>query len=107
MRRVQPVQDLTGNGQRLLHRHWPLEWRAFDKLHHQEIRPNIVELTDVRVIQRRDGPRLTFKPLAEFDLRLGVADLELLKVGLMKNVLIRVIFLSTNLQESSTRTNWS
>ncbi len=46
--------------------------RAFDILHHQIVRPDIVKMADVGVVQRRDGPGLALEALAE----LGFGNLD-------------------------------
>jgi len=44
-------------------------WLPVDELHYQIIRPNIVELADVRMIQRGHRTRLALEAFVEFDLR--------------------------------------
>ena len=56
----------------LLERQRPLQRRALDELHHQVIRPDVVELADVRMIQRRHGARFALEAFGE--LLLGDLD---------------------------------
>jgi hypothetical protein len=65
MRRVERAQDLPGVLDRLVHRQRTLQRRAFDVLHHQVVRPYVVELADVWMIQRRNRPSLAREALAE------------------------------------------
>ena len=63
------IGDLRGDVQRFLERNRALRIRsasvAFDELHHQEVRTDIEETADVRVIERGDQSCLAFESLAE------------------------------------------
>ena len=72
VRGVERVANLHRVLQRLIDRQRPLERRALDVLHHQVIRPDIVKLADVRMIQRRDGAGFALETLAE----LGLGNLD-------------------------------
>ena len=48
------------------------EWRTLDELHNEVVRPNIVELADVRMVQRGYRSGFTFETLGE--LLLGNLD---------------------------------
>ena len=66
VRRIQRVQNLIGVFGGLFERQRPMQRRAVDVLHHQIIRADIVDLADVRMIERRHRARLALKALAEF-----------------------------------------
>ena len=69
---VRGIQRITNLGrvlQCLIERQRPLEWNALDVLHHQIIGPHVVELANMRMIQRRDRTGLPLKTLAELGLR--------------------------------------
>jgi len=66
VRRIQRVQNLARILHRLVDRQRPLERLAFDILHHQVIRPDIVQRADMRMVQRRDRPRFPLEALGEF-----------------------------------------
>jgi hypothetical protein len=72
VRRFERIANLHGIFQRLIHRQRPCERRALDVLHHQVVRSNIVQRTDVGVIQRRD--RLGFALKAFRELFVGNLD---------------------------------
>ncbi len=61
MSRGEPVGDLNRDVQefsRCIHRR---DRRSLHELHHQVIRPHVVKLADIIVIERGDRPRLTLK----------------------------------------------
>src|SRR5580693_1533252 len=65
MRRSHSVGDLNRNVQELprgVHRR---NRTPFDKLHHKVVWPDIVKLADIVMVERRDGPRLSFKAFRE------------------------------------------
>ena len=72
VRGVERIANLRGVLQRLIDRQRPLERRALDVLHHQVIRADIVERTNVGMIQRRDGVGFALETLAE----LGVGNFD-------------------------------
>src|SRR6516165_6601189 len=51
--------------QYLIERQRPLERSALDELHHQVVRPDVINLADIRVIQSRDGPCLACNAFGE------------------------------------------
>jgi len=57
VRRVQGIADLPSVLHRSIERQWAFKWRAVDELHHQVIRADVVELADMRMIQRGDEAR--------------------------------------------------
>ena len=61
--------DLPGVLQGFLHRKRTFKWRAFDVLHDQVIRADVVQRTNVGMIQRRDGFGFSLEAFAE--LRIG------------------------------------
>jgi hypothetical protein len=66
----QCVAYLSGYAQRLAGRNGPLpnaflQGRAFHQLHNEVIRTNVVDLTDVRVIESCDSPGLTLETLVK------------------------------------------
>ena len=63
MRRGQCLRDLHRQPHRIGHGHGPLQDLALDVLHHQVIRPDVVELADMWMIQRGDGTSLVLEPL--------------------------------------------
>jgi hypothetical protein len=65
MRRVQSIEDLARQRKRLVQRQGSLQRLALDVLHHQEVRPHVVERADVGMVQRSDGMRLALEALAE------------------------------------------
>jgi hypothetical protein len=64
VRRIERVQYLSGVFEGLPERHRPFEC-SFNQLHHQVIRPHVVDLADVRMIEGGDGARLAFEALSE------------------------------------------
>src|SRR5580704_6023735 len=72
MRRIQSVQNLSGVLNRFVERQRSFERSAFHQLHHQVVRPDIVQVAYVRVIQRRYGACLALEPFGE--LLLGNLD---------------------------------
>src|SRR5665213_4305528 len=58
VRRVERVKDLAAEFDRPRHRHRPAKLRALDILHDEIIRPDIVKLANMRMVQRRNRPRL-------------------------------------------------
>jgi hypothetical protein len=74
MRRFERSRDLRGQSQSLRRRKRLRLFRGNDRgainaLHDQVIWPNIVNLADVRMIQRRNGPGFALKAGAESSLR--------------------------------------
>ena len=70
VRRGHAVGDLHGEVEHLAR---PLDRRqraAVEELHDQVVRPDVVQLADVRMIQRRDGARFALEAVAEFGGRL-------------------------------------
>ena len=65
VRGVERVQDLPGQFERLSERHRSVQPLALDVLHDEVVGADVVERTDMRMVYRRDGPRLTFKALTE------------------------------------------
>ncbi len=66
VRGIQRIQNLIGVFGGLFERQRPMQRRAVDVLHHQIIGADIVDLADVRMIERRHRARLAFKAFAEF-----------------------------------------
>src|SRR5580704_12854482 len=66
MRGFQRSGQLNSGSQRQVERHRTLDLRSFYVLHHKVVGADVVDLADVRMIQRCDSPRLALKPLAEF-----------------------------------------
>ena len=62
-------RDLQCQGHRLVGGEWASDRSAVDILHDQVIGTDIVELTDIRVIQSRNGAHLPLKPLRELRTR--------------------------------------
>ena len=72
MRRLQGIRHLDGQPKRLRHRHRTMQGLAFHILHHQVVRPYVVERANVRMVQRRHGAGFTLEPgveprLGDFD----------------------------------------
>jgi hypothetical protein len=57
------VGDLQGELDDPLRRVARPDRRALDELHHQVVGPDVVELTDMRVIERSHGPRLALEAI--------------------------------------------
>jgi len=70
MRGLKRARDLQRKGQNLLDLHWPMQRPALDVFQNQVIRPNIVDLADVRMIQRGNRPRLCLEACAVLPLQL-------------------------------------
>src|SRR5438874_12392609 len=64
MSRLQSTRDLQGSFDRLLCRHWPPQWFSLYILQHQIICADVVDLTDMRMIKRRDGTSFLLKARA-------------------------------------------
>ena len=65
VRGIQSVQDLRGVVQGLLQRQWTLQRSAFKIFHHQIIRPNVVQMANVWVVQRGNRVSFAAKTFAE------------------------------------------
>ncbi len=65
VRGLERATNLHGVAQCLIERERTVERGAFDKLHDQVSRPDIVDLADVRMIQRGDGFGFALKALRE------------------------------------------
>src|SRR5215467_3198537 len=63
VRGVQRVADLPGVLHRLIDRQRTFQRSAVNVLHHQVIRPDVVELANVRMIQRGDRTRFPLEAL--------------------------------------------
>ena len=55
---MEGIGDLQGQPRGVLRRQRPPQRRPLQELQHEIPRPDVVDLTDVRVVQRRDGARL-------------------------------------------------
>ena len=64
MCRGQRLGDLHSQPQGIGHRYRTLQRRTFDVLHHQVVWPDVVELTDAGMIQRRDRASFALETLA-------------------------------------------
>lgn len=69
VRGIQCIANLRSILQCLIERLRPLQWSSFNELHHQIIWLDVVEVADMRMIERCDRTGLTFKTLAELGLR--------------------------------------
>jgi hypothetical protein len=65
MRGGQSVGDLHGQIKQLTRVVDRRDGGAFDELHHQVVRTDVVELTDIRMVQCGYGLRLALEPFAE------------------------------------------
>ena len=65
MRRVERIRNLRRQPQRLPNRHRTLERPPVDVLHHEIIRPDVVQRADVRMIQRGNGACFPLEALGE------------------------------------------
>ena len=65
VRGIQRIANLDGAFQCLIDRQGPLELRAFDVLHDQVIRTDIMEGTNVGMIQRRYSTSFVLEPFGE------------------------------------------
>ena len=68
MRRFDRLSDLTGDAECLVQGKSTLldptgQRRSFHEIHHEVIRPHIVQLTDVGMVERSNHPRFPFEPL--------------------------------------------
>jgi len=63
MRRFQCFDHLRCHTQRLAKRQRAMQRRSLDVLHHEVIRPDVVQDADVRMVQRRNGLGLELEPL--------------------------------------------
>jgi len=81
VRRLQGLADLSAILER--QRQWQrsLELLALHILHHQVIRPDVVEGADVRVIQSGDGAGLALEALGEFSLEVLTATVRSRRVS--------------------------
>ncbi|HTB13421.1 MAG TPA: hypothetical protein VK752_17690 [Bryobacteraceae bacterium] len=66
MRRFERSRKLNRRLQRQIERHRTLDFGAFYVLHHDVVRPDVVDLADVRMIQRGDGAGFALKSFSEF-----------------------------------------
>jgi hypothetical protein len=57
---------LRGVFERPIQRKGPFQRRAFDVLHYQVVGADVVELADVRMVQRRHRARFALEALGEF-----------------------------------------
>jgi hypothetical protein len=67
VRGLERLSYLDGVLQRLIERQRARKRFALDILHHQIVRADVVELTNVGMVQRSDGAGFTFEALAELD----------------------------------------
>ena len=63
MRGGQRLRDLHRQPHRIAHGHRPFEGGALDVLHHQIVGPDVVQLADVRMVQRRNRASLALESL--------------------------------------------
>src|SRR4029077_19323402 len=68
MRGGQCFRDLHRQLQRLAHGQRPFEGGTLDVLHHQIVGPDVVELTDARMVQRRNRASLALESLRVLDI---------------------------------------
>lgn len=61
MRRLESVRDLSCEPQRVIQRSRPCERPAFDVLQHQVIRTDVVNLANVRMIERGNCTRFVLE----------------------------------------------
>ena len=59
--RFQRARDLDRLSDRFGRRDRTAQWLAVDVLEHEIARPDVVQLADVRMVQRRDRPRFMFE----------------------------------------------
>ena len=64
VRRFERVGHLRRDAQRFVERQRTVQGRAVDVLHDEVVGPDVVQHADVRMVQRRDGPRLLLEALA-------------------------------------------
>src|ERR1700747_1910715 len=65
MRRFERAGQLNGKRQRLIERKGPFDFRSFHILHDQVIRPDVIELANVRMIQGGYRTRPALNPVTE------------------------------------------
>ena len=65
MRGIQRIANLDGEFQGLIDRQGPLDLSAFDVLHDQVIRADIVQSTNIGMIQCRDCTSFVLEPFGE------------------------------------------
>jgi hypothetical protein len=65
VRGVQSVEDLSGVGDDLVERQRASERLAFHQFHHQVVRPDVIELANVGMVQGGDGAGLAFEAIGE------------------------------------------
>ena len=63
--RLDPVDELPDERKRFIERERTSERLALDNLHDEIVRADVVEMTDVGVVQRRDGPGFALETLTE------------------------------------------
>ena len=63
VRRLERICQLHREFAHQLRRHRPAGMRAFDVLEHQIVRADVVDLTDVRVVEGGDRARFRLKPI--------------------------------------------
>ncbi len=64
VRRIEGAGNLQGDGEGGINRHGPTQRRTVDVLEYQVVWADIVQLTDVGMVQRRNGPSFALKPPA-------------------------------------------
>ena len=72
VRRFDAIDELLNDRQSILEVHGTAQILALDILHDQIIRPDVVEMADVGVVERGNGTGFTGKPLGE----LGVGNFD-------------------------------
>ena len=65
VRGIERIANLHGVAKRLIERERTVQRSPLDKLHHQIIRADVVNLADVRMIQRGDGFGFPLEALRE------------------------------------------
>ena len=58
-------RDLDRQSERVLGRQGPMSGMSLDVLHDQVVRTDVVDLADVRMVQRGDRPGLALESLAD------------------------------------------
>ena len=69
VRGVQRTDGLETQPHRFIRREWPPRRRALDVLQHEIARADVVDLTDVRVVQARDRTRFLLEAAQPIRLR--------------------------------------
>ena len=69
VRGVEGFQNLSGICDRRFRRQRAGERKPVDQFHHQIVRPDVMDLADIRMIESRNGPRFAVKPRGESVLR--------------------------------------